>query len=981
MSVFLSYSREDSEIARRVYRGLAEAGIETWVDWRDIPATADWFEEIQEGIRESEVFVFLMSPASLDSQVCARELGTASEMEKRLIPVVIDDVSGLAIPEALARRQWIKLDSNGQSEFDLAALLTAIETDPDRLKEHTHWLGLAHRWASSGRDRSALLRGAELRSARSWLRAEQARADDPRPAQLHLEYIGASEEGAGRRQRAVAITAVGVALVGVALAVFAMTQRNEALSQEKTARSQALAATSLLRRDVDPVEALQLAKSAVDTEPTTEAADALRESLIETRAEGVIPGDNPVQSLAEDADGQRLYIGYQGGSVSTWEEGAGSSVSTADVLPTGVSDLEVNSASGDLVAANEFTGGGTAELLSPEGESLESGFTAPSTDGIRDVEFSPDGELLAQAPDAGAIRVWRIDHPDDFAEIDRSTGNLVAFGPSSDLLLAAGQTDGAALFDSSNGKLVRTLTTLSADEHAISIDYNFNGTRVAVARGPFESGPSTIDLVDPRNGELIASLPDPALVTIARFSEDGDRLATGDSGGVVRVWDAGTGDLVATMSGHTGAINDLAFSEEGGLLATGSADGTARLWEANTGRAVSTLTGHFGGVTKVMFLKRGKRLATGGLDGSVRLWSADEFGPAFEELRTQRLPREASISAAADSGEYVFARLSNGSVLLDGRYYAIGFDGFAYAPNELPIDVTGEHKPLFATQQPEGDSDTVTLRAYQAPGDPTNPENSVPFRTITVPNQRSVTFGAVSPDDTLLALPALHSGIRLVSLETDSPTPTTLSSEPSADPDPARGKANVEAIDFSGDGSRVAAALSDGRTSVWDVDSGSLVETLEALEPPDSSEGGGAFVELNSDGSNALVSASWDPIGKVVRVGDGVVLGELRTPGDYVKDASFAPEDALLATTHADGGIRIWRPDGSLEYLTVRPTGGSANQIAFSGSRLASFLEEDLGEARGRARFECLVCGSVQELSDRAATLLDGLPGETSTSP
>jgi WD40 repeat protein len=45
----------------------------------------------------------------------------------------------------------------------------------------------------------------------------------------------------------------------------------------------------------------------------------------------------------------------------------------------------------------------------------------------------------------------------------------------------------------------------------------------------------------------------------------------------VEVWDATTGERVASLAGHTGAVHDLTFDADGSRLATVSADGTTRL--------------------------------------------------------------------------------------------------------------------------------------------------------------------------------------------------------------------------------------------------------------------------------------------------------------------------------------------------------------------------------------------------------------------
>src|SRR6266542_1356470 len=96
--VFISYSRKDSAFVRALQKALEEAGREAWVDWQDIAPSADWLDEIRAAIEATDTFLFVLSPASAASSVCAEELAHAVAHQKRLIPVVCRDVDPAAVP-------------------------------------------------------------------------------------------------------------------------------------------------------------------------------------------------------------------------------------------------------------------------------------------------------------------------------------------------------------------------------------------------------------------------------------------------------------------------------------------------------------------------------------------------------------------------------------------------------------------------------------------------------------------------------------------------------------------------------------------------------------------------------------------------------------------------------------------------------------------------------------------------------------------
>jgi WD40 repeat protein len=101
---------------------------------------------------------------------------------------------------------------------------------------------------------------------------------------------------------------------------------------------------------------------------------------------------------------------------------------------------------------------------------------------------------------------------------------------------------------------------------------------------------------------------------------------------MVRLWEAPSGQPLATLHGHSGLVASVALSGGGQLLASTGVDGTVRLWETPGGQPLATLHGHAGAVYDVAFSENGQLLASSGDDGTVRLWEA----PSGVHLRTLR---------------------------------------------------------------------------------------------------------------------------------------------------------------------------------------------------------------------------------------------------------------------------------------------------------------------------------------------------------
>jgi WD40 repeat protein len=69
-------------------------------------------------------------------------------------------------------------------------------------------------------------------------------------------------------------------------------------------------------------------------------------------------------------------------------------------------------------------------------------------------------------------------------------------------------------------------------------------------------------------------------VGTARFSADGQRIATASADSSGRVWDAASGDPLtqALRQRGWGRVTDIAFSPAGDRVVTASTDGTAQVW-------------------------------------------------------------------------------------------------------------------------------------------------------------------------------------------------------------------------------------------------------------------------------------------------------------------------------------------------------------------------------------------------------------------
>jgi WD40 repeat protein len=115
---------------------------------------------------------------------------------------------------------------------------------------------------------------------------------------------------------------------------------------------------------------------------------------------------------------------------------------------------------------------------------------------------------------------------------------------------------------------------------------------------------------------------------ITVFSPDGTRIVTAsrwtdDFDFTARLFDANTGEEIATLRGHEDNVRSAVFSRDGERIVTASDDHTARLWDAETGQEIVVLRGHEGDVNGAAFAADGARIITASDDRTMRLWDAE----------------------------------------------------------------------------------------------------------------------------------------------------------------------------------------------------------------------------------------------------------------------------------------------------------------------------------------------------------------------
>jgi len=90
LRVFVSYSIDDRFLAHGVKVGLGDFGIDVFLAHDDIPGGAEWEETIVKNIKQTDVFIQLLTKNYRKSEWTDQETGIALSGQKMIIPLKVD---------------------------------------------------------------------------------------------------------------------------------------------------------------------------------------------------------------------------------------------------------------------------------------------------------------------------------------------------------------------------------------------------------------------------------------------------------------------------------------------------------------------------------------------------------------------------------------------------------------------------------------------------------------------------------------------------------------------------------------------------------------------------------------------------------------------------------------------------------------------------------------------------------------------------
>ena len=110
--VFISYSRQDIQIADKIVSALDSLGLSVWIDRREIKLGDSFVEKINQGLGSANYVLVLFSNAAIKSQWVTREwMSSLASQSTIIIPILLENG---AIPPLLKDIPYINFVTDPQ---------------------------------------------------------------------------------------------------------------------------------------------------------------------------------------------------------------------------------------------------------------------------------------------------------------------------------------------------------------------------------------------------------------------------------------------------------------------------------------------------------------------------------------------------------------------------------------------------------------------------------------------------------------------------------------------------------------------------------------------------------------------------------------------------------------------------------------------------------------------------------------------------
>lgn len=564
--------------------------------------------------------------------------------------------------------------------------------------------------------------------------------------------------------------------------------------------------------------------------------------------------------------------------------------------------------------------------------------------GNRPLVFAKNGKSFFTIGNDGGVMEWSIESPSPrkrftisrngadatrmigspTASIDIvGDGERFAIGTADGLTVTDGT--GRVIFEVNNGAPSAPPPPLPKENGRDRLD--FHGAYTLVRYSPdkqrlacvFSEVSTEIRLLNAKDGKELNRIVLTNRAVRLDYSPDGLQVAVTERDGAVRLYDTQTGKLVwsyvANLTDpYENYTSDVVFSPDGTRVVAAATNNHLYVLDANDGKEVGQLIGHGWYPWTLAFGKDSQRLFSSGWDGNIRRWDMK----SMQESPLEKLEYATSVIGASHDGKWIAVAYEKGRVALvtvaDGKEVASLALG-KVAPSQVVFSSDSKWLAI-------GGSDTKQMHVSVWSIATAKEHHRWEWGLGKDPNS-NVEALAFSPDGRRLAAAVFRqSKAYLWDMETKNQIASL--SHP-----------QIYGLDFDAAGESVVTVGWDTHFREWDAETGELGVDLDWKVGQEDLRMYG--VSCSSVG-DLVATAHMNSKIKIWNRKDMTLRSEIDVRQNFVFGAlAFSKDGLWLASGAASGRISIWDPFTSEKVMEVGKHESSAYTVCF-GSDLRTLV-------------------------------------------
>ncbi|MGF1580856.1 MAG: WD40 repeat domain-containing protein [Gemmataceae bacterium] len=584
---------------------------------------------------------------------------------------------------------------------------------------------------------------------------------------------------------------------------------------------------------------------------------------------------------------------------------------------------------------------------------------AGHNDPVRAVAFHPEGKLVASAGGDGFVHLWDAKTGKTIHKMkgEGNYVNCVTFSPNGKYVFSGWQDNAMRIHETSTGQLKREVKSFQNMVEWIAFSPKGKYLATAVGDGTLSLWQYP-DVAENAIRQAYWSRNDlQGASHHVTFSPSGKTMARCYSGGVklykvaVPGLPMGSNPEILTIPNPNSFVRyrQSAFNWEGKILFLASTDGVIRLYNANSGEFLNSFKGHNDGVTSLVFNASGTELASGSKDFTARRWPLDVVSQSREFAghkgniwKVDLGPNgRLAVSASADRTAKVWD-VSTKQVVANLHGHTAPLTVAQFSPaGDLILTASGDS--TLKLWDPATGRATKTLEGHK--GSITSAEFS--------PNGKYIVSASI---DRSLKIWDVSSGKATKTIDINGGLPSCVRFHPNGQSiasshvdsmirtwDVKSGDLNrvwtahnepITCLSYNKEGSKLASSGMDRVIKVWDTANPNNPATVLSGH-----NGPVSVVAFRPDGRH-LASAGSDRIVKLWKLPEGTRRDpeqDFRGHQDWITSLAFGPKGAFMISASVDQTLRLWEITTSEIPFQAEHT-GSVNVVRVSpdGNTLAT---------------------------------------------